>query len=297
MFVPMFAPDEPGNHWKLTQDPDEAAPKTYSAANSWWNDDPSSTTGKTRQTNMAKYFQPRSYDAPVLQSRRRPQLQLHHEAADAADRRHRRRKVSRRSRRPSTADAANGNTNVPEGMAWGWRIVSSTEPFTQGRAETEKGNDKVVIVLTDGENTYSALGNDPAGNKSTYAAYGYTGVGYNGTAATRLFFGHVERTLASSTTRSSNYTNALNEQMATLCNNAKAANIMVMTVALDMSRPTTSDNKAMEALKACSSNSRFRKDLADPSKPAKLFWNATGASLSDDFKEIGNELSNLRIVS
>ena len=39
MFVPMFAPDEPGNHWKVTQDPDEPNPETYNAANSWWNDD------------------------------------------------------------------------------------------------------------------------------------------------------------------------------------------------------------------------------------------------------------------
>ena len=51
--------------------------------------------------------------------------------------------------------AANGNTDVPEGMAWGWRTVSSSEPFTEGRPESEKGNDKVVIVLTDGANTYS----------------------------------------------------------------------------------------------------------------------------------------------
>jgi hypothetical protein len=28
----------------------------------------------------------------------------------------------------------------------------------------------------------------------------------------------------------------------------------------------------------------------------KLYWNATGGSLSDDFKAIANELSNLRIV-
>lgn len=52
MFVPMFAPDEPGNHWKLTQDPDEAAPVTYGAVNSWWNDDPSSSTGQSRLRNM-----------------------------------------------------------------------------------------------------------------------------------------------------------------------------------------------------------------------------------------------------
>ena len=92
------------------------------------------------------------------------------------------------------------------------------------------------------------------------------------------------------------YTAALNEQMATLCNNAKAANIMVMTVALDLSSTDASDKKAMDALKTCSSDSRFRKDATDPSKPAKLFWNATGATLSDNFKEIANELSNLRVV-
>ena len=64
MFVPMFAPDEPGNHWYVTQDPDEPKPVTYSAANSWWNDDPSSPDGKTRQSNMAKYFKPRPINAP-----------------------------------------------------------------------------------------------------------------------------------------------------------------------------------------------------------------------------------------
>jgi hypothetical protein len=53
----------------------------------------------------------------------------------------------------------------------------------------------------------------------------------------------------------------------------------------------------MDALKTCSSDSRFRKDPTDASKPAKLFWNATGATLSDNFKEIANELSNLRVVS
>ncbi|MGX7872333.1 hypothetical protein ACVDG5_005215 [Mesorhizobium sp. ORM6] len=46
--------------------------------------------------------------------------------------------------------AASGATNVPEGMAWRWRTLSSGAPFTEGRPETEKGNDKVLIVLTDG---------------------------------------------------------------------------------------------------------------------------------------------------
>ena len=40
------------------------------------------------------------------------------------------------------------------------------------------------------------------------------------------------------------------------------------------------------------------KDLVptDPSKPAKLYFNATGSNLAEKFKEIADELSNLRIV-
>ena len=89
----------------------------------------------------------------------------------------------------------------------------------------------------------------------------------------------------------------MNEQMSTLCTNAKAANILVMTVSLDLSTSNSEENKAISALKACASDSRFRKDPADPSKPAKLFWNATGSNLAEKFKEIADELSNLRIVS
>ncbi|TIT52748.1 MAG: hypothetical protein E5W75_03975, partial [Mesorhizobium sp.] len=156
-----------------------------------------------------------------------------------------------------------------------------------------------VIVLTDGANTYytpSSLGySDPANSKSTYASYGYLNPGYNGTSVGRLFMG-TSSAIGQLDYSNGNYTNALNEQMATLCNNAKAANIMVMTVALDLSTTKASDKLAIDALKSCSSNSRFRKDATDPSKPAKLFWNATGASLANDFKEIGNELSNLRVV-
>ncbi|WP_421913611.1 hypothetical protein [Mesorhizobium sp.] len=294
MFVPMFAPDEPGNHWKVTQDPDENAPQTYGASNSWWNDDPSSTTGKARQRDMAKYFMPRPIDAPVLGKGAGPNYSCTTtpitRLTDVS-------KPEGLTAIKAAIDlmAPNGNTNVPEGMAWGWRTVSSGEPFPDGRPETERGNDKVVIVLTDGENTYSVPGSDPAGNKSTYAAYGYTGLGYNGTSATRLF-GGTSSAIGQFNYSSSNYTAALNEQMTTLCNNAKAANIMVMTVALDLSMTNAGDKKAIDALKACASESRFRKDTTDPTKPAKLFWNATGASLSNDFKEIGNELSNLRVV-
>jgi Flp pilus assembly protein TadG len=292
MFVPMFAPDEPGNHWKVTQDPDEENPKTYGAANSWWNDDPSSSTGATRQRNMAKYFMPRAINAPVLSVGRGPNYSctttpitpltdVTTEAGLAT------------IKTAIDQMAANGYTDVPEGTAWGWRTISSTAPFTEGRPESEKGNDKVVIVLTDGANTYSAPNSDPAGNKSTYAAYGYTGLGYNGTGSTRLFKG-TSSAIGQYDYSGSNYSAALNEHMTKLCDNAKAGNIIMMTVSLDLSTSNTEENKAIEALKKCASDSRFRKDATG--KPEKLFWNASGSNLAETFKKIGDELSNLRIV-
>ena len=65
------------------------------------------------------------------------------------------------SRLRSTRCRPTAPPTCPKGMAWGWRVLSSGAPFTEGRPDTEKGNDKVVIVLTDGQNTYytpSSLG-------------------------------------------------------------------------------------------------------------------------------------------
>ncbi|TIO73030.1 MAG: hypothetical protein E5Y00_16175, partial [Mesorhizobium sp.] len=123
------------------------------------------------------------------------------------------------------------------------------------------------------------------------------GLTYPGSGSVTRLFMNTSTAVPKTTYTDGNYTAALDEQMQTLCANAKAAGIMVMTVSLDLVDTKADEKKAMAALKACASDSRFRRDPADPSKPAKLFWNSTGATLSDDFKAIGNELSNLRIVS
>ncbi len=295
MFVPMFAPDEPGDRWNADSDPSR---DNFSASNNWWNDGPSVSGGLARQKNMAKYFEVRPYGATTSQGSGPNYSCTTKPITPLVD-------VSQAEGLATIKGAidameANGGTNVPEGLAWGWRTVSSGEPFTQGRADSEKGNDKVVIVLTDGANTYYTPGSlgysDPAGNNAVYSSYGYLSPGYNGGADGRLFMG-TSSAIGRYDYSNANYTNAMNEQMSTLCTNAKASNILVMTVSLDLSTSNSEENKAISALKACASDSRFRKDPADPSKPAKLFWNATGSNLAEKFKEIADELSNLRIVS
>ncbi|MDQ2704956.1 MAG: hypothetical protein M3Y43_07315, partial [Pseudomonadota bacterium] len=188
-----------------------------------------------------------------------------------------------------------GNTNVPEGTAWGWRVLSSNEPFTEGRGNEEKGNDKIIIVLTDGANVYGDQGGDDyAGNKSTYAAYGYAGQKFAESETTGRLYKGTSDDVSNNTYTSSNYQKALDEHMRAICTNAKNANILVMTVALDLDATKTADKKQIAELKTCASDSRFRK--GPDGNAAKLFWNATGATLSTVFKEIADELSNLRIV-
>jgi Flp pilus assembly protein TadG len=293
LFVPMFAPDEPGDRWATDTKPN---PSSYGAANNYWNDNEGATTGRDREQDMAKYYVVRPYGVtsskgtgPNYSCTTNPVTPLTDVTVpdglatikDAID-----------------AMAPDGGTSVPSGLAWGWRAVSSGAPFTEGRPDGQKGNDKVVIVLTDGANTYYTPGSlgysDPAGNKSIYSAYGYIQPGYDGGSTPRLFLG-TDSNVGQFDYSNSNYTAAMNEHMATLCANAKAAGVMVMTVALDLDETKTDDQAQIAALRSCSSDSRFRTDPAT-GQPAKLFWNATGGTLSQDFKEIGDELSNLRIV-
>lgn len=292
LFVPMFAPDEPGDVWEV---PGETR-DSFGVENNWWND-PVTGGGAQRLKNMTKYFVVRPFDAPVTQGPGPNYSCTTGPITELVD-------VTIPEGLTALKGAIdrmapNGATNVPEGLAWGWRTVSSGEPFTGGRPESERGNDKVVIVLTDGANTYytpESIGKrDHADSKSTYSAYGYQKPGYNGTGTARLFLG-ASGAVGHFDYSNANYTRALNEQLAMLCDNAKEAKVMVMTVALDLNQTNTTERAQIDGLRTCSSDSRFRRDPNDSSKPAKLFWNATGATLSETFKEIADELSNLRIV-
>ena len=292
-FVPMFAPDEAGNLWT---DGTRTSTTSWGYSNNWWIDSSDGLPVAKRQADMRKYFLTKPYNAATVPADDGPNAGCTTSPITPLQ------DVTTTAGKQTIINAINamtptGNTNVPEGLAWGWRTLSSNEPFSEGRDNNEKGNDKVVIVLTDGANTYSSVNDGSyAKNRSTYAAYGYTGLTYPGSGSVTRLFMNTSSAVGKSTYTDANYTTALDEQMQTLCANAKANNIIVMTVSLDLSNQKTAERKAIAALTACSSDSRFRKDPNDPSKPAKLFWNSTGATLSDDFKAIGNELSNLRIV-
>ena len=54
---------------------------------------------------------------------------------------------------------ARGLTYIPSGIAWGWRTLNNGEPFTEARGPYEANTQKVMIIMTDGDNTRSQNGN------------------------------------------------------------------------------------------------------------------------------------------
>lgn len=55
------------------------------------------------------------------------------------------------------AQVAVGETYIPSGLLWGWRTVSHNPPFADGVDPTVKPDiRKIIVLMTDGENTRSA---------------------------------------------------------------------------------------------------------------------------------------------
>lgn len=288
-YVPMFGPDEPGDVWR--NDPN---PLTYGAYNNWWDDNESASNRLEDQTWANKYFHnpivgdgeattAAANSGPNSGCTTNPITPLTETISADGE---------QDIKNAIDAMQAEGATNVTQGITWGWATLSSHAPFTEGRDEVERGNEKIMIVLTDGKNTYytpQSLGRqDPASNGSIYSAYGYAGRDTPGYSDARIFQG----TNVGNGLNNTNYSASMIQQMSASCENAKNSGIRIFTIALDLDyNEDGSGNDVLmaEALKDCASISRLDSDR-------KLFWNSRGGDLDSTFEAIADELSNLRIV-
>jgi len=177
---------------------------------------------------------------------------------------------------PATVDdafedmEAGGYTNVQAGLLWGWRTLSPGEPFTQGRDYSALENDKYIIILTDGNNTY------PSQNTYNYSQYNPWGYEKHG----RVFDG---------INSSQSLIGAMNIHTATTCDNIKAiidgdneAAYKIFTIAYDVS----DGSSVKDLLYGCASTK------ADGSK---YYYDVSGDALAAAMQAIGNEISDLRI--
>ena len=118
---------------------------------------------------------------------------------------------------------ASGNTNILEGIAWGWRTLSHGAPFTEGRPSSDKSVRKILILLTDGENF---LGHVPSGLGSGNTSFGF------------LKDGRLDGLIVGATAAQT--TDALNQKTLDTCENIKQSNIEVFTILLDVNDDATS---------------------------------------------------------
>ncbi|WP_417769720.1 TadE/TadG family type IV pilus assembly protein [Stappia sp.] len=156
---------------------------------------------------------------------------------------------------------ADGHTNIHQGAIWGWRVLSPSEPFTNGREA--KGPDeehvRIMIIMTDGANTYQS---QSSFNKTRINAYGY------GT----------EERLGNGVDSSWEIENKMDDRLAQTCVNAKKSGIQVYTVAFQISSLNT-----------------IRMMLNCATTPTMAFDAKSNTALLEAFKRISEEITKLRL--
>ncbi len=177
-------------------------------------------------------------------------------------------------------DWQGGGTNQAEGLAWGWRVLSPTAPFTQGAAY---GPDvrKVIVLMSDGENTN--VGTD-AVMTSDYSAYNHMGFWRDyasGDALTTLLFGILHGILPPGIIRrnidsANEYVSYVDNRQRALCTAIKNAGIEIYVVRF---RDGNED-----LMRDCASSDGH-------------FFNADNAAeLSQAFDAIGTGIGSLRLT-
>lgn len=164
---------------------------------------------------------------------------------------------------------ASGETNIPLGLMWGWHTLSPNAPFGDGVAYGTEKTQKIIVLMTDGDNTMNAPSND---NDSHYHGYGY------------IWQDRLGTTSSSTGTR----TTKLDERMTALCANLKnpllSANpdpdkkIVVYTVGVGVSE------NARSKLRACATATDYYYDV-----------DSQAGNLSSAFSAIAGRIENLRI--
>ncbi|MGD2133910.1 MAG: pilus assembly protein [Maricaulaceae bacterium] len=159
---------------------------------------------------------------------------------------------------------ASGTTNIPNGVSWGVRVLSSTAPFTDGEPYGTDELLKAMIVLTDGDNVMSGAWND---NMSRYNTYGYVAEGRFG------IYSNNGNTLA----------DRLDDKTEQVCQYAKDQGIRVYTITFQVSSSSTRD-----MMEDCAS-------VDEDGEP--LYWDSpSNNELETVFLEIARDLVELRLT-
>ncbi len=241
-FVPYFWPDEPDNSaYANDYIKDKTTP--YNASN--W---------QPIERDVTKYAQNyRSGDYNTQFKRRHRQLHqgsqrgLHHAAGDPAFERH----VGDQDR--DRRDEGGRHHEHPPGPGLGLHAISPNQPFADGKAYDTKHLRKVIILMTDGQNTF--MDSRSANNKNRSD---YTGLGY----IWQNMLGITSGTDAERTT-------AMDNRLKELCTNAKAKKIEIYTILVEGQLPRSAPCcETAPPRRTSSTTSRTWRPSAWPSTPS-----------------------------
>lgn len=157
---------------------------------------------------------------------------------------------------------AQGSTNIPQGVVWGFHALSPSAPLTEGNAYSNSVQ-KIMIVLSDGNNFFAARSGHPGG--SDFSAYGY--------AENERLEGVPNRY------DSQDLMEAMDQRTLLACQNAKDEDIRVFTI-----RMSLDDENSEDLLRACASSPQDYIDVPDSDR------------LDEAFREITDRISQLYLT-
>lgn len=249
LFVPYFAPDEPGD--RMSQGGNSAT-----RFNNSWLDDEIEGTDAERIRSTLKYINPAQMSindtGPLTIGPNRacptPIVPLTREFSKVR----------------SGIDAMNfwngSGTNIAEGLAWGWRVLSPDAPYPGAAPFDAQGQKKIMVLMTDGRNVSYGARNEIT--RSDYGSYNFLANGFINGA-----------------TNQSEAERALNDSTARMCTEMKQQGVEVFTVVYN-----ETDAAVLDLFRRCASN------------PGNFFMARNTAALENAFLNIGQQVSRLRIT-
>jgi len=158
---------------------------------------------------------------------------------------------------------AAGNTDIPIGATWGWNVLAPDGPFADGAPYGDKEWKKFAVIMTDGNNENEVI-DTPNLNRSYYAGVGYVWQERMGVPANN--------------TSKSARTAARDQRLGQICAAMKAKGILVYTVRVEV------NDGSSDVLLNCASE-------------ADMFYDVKNASqLAAAFKDIGKSIQTLRLA-
>ena len=144
--------------------------------------------------------------------------------------------------------SAAGSTNIHEGLMWGWRTLSPVSVFADGAAYSTAptATNKIIVLMTDGANTWPD-NPYPNYNQTMYFSHGYLTNADGSGPNSRLPPGNQN---ISTTAQERNALDALTQ---TGCTNAKTAGVSIYTVGFSVASDPI-DAQGINLLKNCASS-------------------------------------------